>query len=314
MMNKEIHSSITRRTAVKWMGLGCLAVGFRPWVVLADARGGISKPIPSTGERLPVVGLGTWRTFNVGRDPKLRAECFEVLDAFFQEGGGMVDCSPMYGSAQEVLGAAFARTGVPETLFSADKIWTDDGAATRAQAAESARLWGIEHFDLLQVHNLVAWQPHLETLREMKKNGQVRYIGITTSHGRRHREFEQIMNEPDLDFVQLTYNITHPEVENRLLPLARERNLAVIANRPYDGGALIRRLKADYSLPEWAAEIGCGTWAEFLLKWIVSHPAMTCAIPATSRVEHLKENMQAARGELPDAATRKRMAEYVRSL
>ncbi|MCC5807056.1 MAG: aldo/keto reductase [Opitutales bacterium] len=307
---------ISRRGALKWMGTGLATVALYSPVPAAPDKGkALLKPIPSTGEKLPVIGLGTWRTFNVGDDRELMLARTEVVKAFFDEGGGMVDCSPMYGSARELMGFAFRRMDVPDTLFSAEKVWTRDGGKTREQVAESSELWGIERFDLMQVHNLVAWEAHLETLKEMKEAGEVRYIGITTSHGRRHGEMERIMERGGIDFVQLTYNITHRAVEERLLPLAREAGIAVIANRPYDGGSLIRGLKDGHPVPDWAVEaFDCKDWADFLLKFIVSHPAVTCAIPATTRVEHLRENMAAGRGELPDADLRRRMIRHVESI
>ncbi len=306
---------ITRRTALGLIGSGAAALAFNPSRLMGEAPPGYAKTIPATGEALPAIGMGTWRTFNVGSDPALRDARAEVLQAFFDGGGGMIDNSPMYGSAQEVVGHGLRKIGIPATLFSADKVWIDDGGKTRQQTAQTAERWGIEAFDLMQVHNLVAWQEHLATLREMKAEGKVRYIGITTSHGARHEAFEQIMKTETLDFVQLTYNLTHRKVEERLLPLAADRGIAVIANRPYDGGALVKRLKdRNAPLPEWATEFGCRNWPEFLLKFIVSHPAVTCAIPATSKVEHMRENMAARLGRLPDAATRQRMARHVESL
>jgi len=259
--------------------------------------------------------MGTWRTFNVGDDEQLRKDRTKVLEAFFEHGGGMVDSSPMYGSAAAVMGFALERLGNHDKLFSAEKVWTEDGSKTREQVDEQESLWGIDTFDLMQVHNLAAWEEHLETLHEMKESGEIRYVGITTSSGRRHREFEQIMENHDLDFIQVTYNITHREVEERILPLAREMDIAVIANRPYDGGDLIRDLKARETVPEWAVEeFDCQGWADFLLKFLVSHPAVTCAIPATTRVDHMHENMKAGHDPMPDSAMRKRMIEHVESL
>ena len=303
--------SITRRNALKLAGTGITALALSPSSVFGQEKQAVTKKIPSSGEALPVIGMGTWRTFNVGGDPVLRDGCTAVLQAFFDAGGGMLDCSPMYGSAREVIGHALKKTGIPKTLFSGEKIFTEDGSKTREQTKESAALWGVKTFDLMQVHNLVAWELHLATLREMKKEGLVRYIGITTSHGRRHEDMEKVMKAGDLDFIQLTYNISHREVETRLLPLAAEKGIAVIANRPLDGGEL---MKKQAPLPEWVAEFDCKTWAEFLLKFVVSHPAVTCAIPATSKLAHLAENMAAGRGRMPDAATRERMIQYVEKL
>ncbi|WP_240547089.1 aldo/keto reductase [Mesorhizobium tianshanense] len=269
------------------------------------------RAVPSSGERLPAVGLGTWITFNVGDDPVLRDECADVIAAFFEAGGRMIDSSPMYGSSQPVIGYGLERLGRPEALFSAEKVWTSSDGPE--QIEQSRRFWGVPRFDLVQVHNLVGWETHLETLFAMKADGRIRYVGITTSEGRQHDLFEQIMRAHPLDFVQLTYNVVDREAEERLLPLAAERGMAVIVNRPFRQSALTRRLEGE-TLPDWAAEIGAGTWAQFILKFILSHPAVTVAIPATTRVDHVRENLMAATGPLPDAALRERMAAYVRDL
>jgi diketogulonate reductase-like aldo/keto reductase len=233
------------------------------------------------------------------------------MRAFFESGGRLIDSSPMYGSAQEVIGYGLEKLGRPKALFSADKVWTwSDG---RQQIEESQRLWGLPKFDLLQIHNLLSWEEHLPVLRAMKDKGQLRYIGITTSEGRRHDEFIDIMRKEPLDFIQVTYNILDREAEADILPLAAERGMAVLINRPFRQGALTDALEGQ-PLPPWAAEIGCTTWAQFLLKFIISHPAVTCAIPATSNVEHARENVLAARGPLPDATMRQRMIEYVSAL
>lgn len=307
--------NLSRRHSLKLIGTGATALAFSPATGFAQDTKAVMKKIPSTGEELPVIGMGTWRTFNVGSDPVLRDARTEVLKTFFDNGGGMVDNSPMYGSAREVVGYALKKIGVPKTLFSAEKIWTEDGSQTRAQTTESEKMWGVESFDLMQIHNLLAWKEHLATLRKMKEEGKIRYIGITTSHGRRHDDLEKIMKSEKLDFVQLTYNLTHREVEKRLLPVAADNGIAVIANRPYDGGNLIVPLKKkNVELPAWASEFDCKTWADFLLKFIVSHPAVTCAIPATSKISHMKENMAARLGRMPDEATRKRMIQYIAKL
>ena len=271
-----------------------------------------ARAIPATGELVPAVGLGSWITFNVGGDPLLRAECRAVMAAFFEEGGGIVDSSPMYGSSQEVIGDALAKLDRPPGLFSADKVWTR-AAAGPAQIAETARRWGVGRFDLLQVHNLTDWERNLDTLEAMKEAGALRYTGVTTSHGRRHAELEEVMRRRPPDFVQLTYNIVDREAERRLLPLALERGIAVICNRPFRRGRLPDRL-AGRPLPGWAAEVGVSTWPQFLLKFILSHPAATAAIPATRRVDHLVENKSAAFGPMPDAGLRRRMAAHVRDL
>jgi diketogulonate reductase-like aldo/keto reductase len=270
-----------------------------------------TKPIPSSGEQLPVVGLGSWITFNVGNDPPLRANCAEVMRNFFAAGGRLIDSSPMYGSSQGVIGDGLRKLGMPSGLFSADKVWTSSGGA--AQIETSRQLWQVPRFDLLQVHKLLAWQEQLPLLLSMKAAGRLRYVGITTSEGRRHREIEQIMRSHRIDFVQLTYNPLDREAEQRLLPIARERGIAVLANRPFREGALLRQLQRQ-PLPAWAREIDCTSWAQLVLKFIVAHPAVTCAIPATSRVAHVRENMAAAQGRMPDEAIRQRIAQHIEKL
>ncbi|HEX2541721.1 MAG TPA: aldo/keto reductase [Caldimonas sp.] len=273
----------------------------------------LTRAIPATGEAVPVVGLGTWITFNVGDDAVARNGCADVMRAFFDAGGRMVDSSPMYGSSQAVIGHGLARTSAGSRVFSADKVWVSPGARGPAQIEASRRLWNVPRFDLLQVHNLLAWQEHLPTLLAMKAAGKLRYVGITTSEGRRHREIEQIMAGQPIDFVQVSYNLLDREVEQRILPLARERAIAVIANRPFRQGDLLQELQR-HRLPAWAAEIECDSWAQIALKFIVSHPAVTCAIPATTSVAHVRQNMGAARGRMPDAAMRQRMAAHVAAL
>jgi diketogulonate reductase-like aldo/keto reductase len=272
-----------------------------------------TKPIPSTGEAMPVIGLGSWITFNVGEDPVLREECAAVMAAFFEAGGRMIDCSPMYGSSQDTIGYGLRKLGHPKALFSAEKIWTSSATGGPSQIEETRQRWGVERFDLLQVHNLVAWERHLDTLFAMKSEGRLRYVGITTSEGRRHAEIERIMASRPIDFVQVTYNVRDREVEERILPLAQERRIAVIVNRPFRQGALLRELER-HSLPPWTAETGASGWPQLILKFIASHPAVTCAIPATTRVDHLRENMAAASGPFPDEAMRARIADHVRQL
>jgi diketogulonate reductase-like aldo/keto reductase len=302
--------NITRR---RLLGAIAAAPLLGPAAALSQQARPATRAIPSSGESLPLVGLGTWITFNVGDDRAARDASAEVMRTFFQAGGRLIDSSPMYGSAQEVIGYGLRKLGRPADLFAADKVWIADGGAGRAQIERSRRNWGIPRFDLLQVHNLLSWQSHLPTLFAMKAAGELRYVGITTSHGRRHGDMARIMASQPIDFVQLTYNLVDREAEQRLLPLARERGIAVIANRPFQQGGLLRRL-GRHPLPPWAAEIDCTSWAQFALKFIISHPAVTCAIPATSRVDHVRENMGAATGRLPDAATRARMTAYVAGL
>ncbi|HYC35729.1 MAG TPA: aldo/keto reductase [Usitatibacter sp.] len=300
-----------RREALGFLGTAALAAALPGRVQGSPAL--ITRAIPSSGERIPVVGLGTWITFDVGgaESPARRARG-DILAAFFEAGGRLVDSSPMYGSAEEVIGAELARLA-NAPLFSATKVWTVGGLAGRRQMEHSRGLWRRNRLDLMQVHNLLDWESHWPTLKAWKAEGRFRYIGMTTSHGRRHDDLEKIIRRERLDFVQLTYNMVDREVEDRLLPAAAERGAAVIVNRPFDGGALFGKLHGK-PLPGWAKEIGCATWAAALLKWIASHAAVTCAIPATSQLAHLRENVAALQGPLPDAALRRRMlADYERA-
>lgn len=279
----------------------------------AQAGALATRPIPSSGERIPAVGLGSWITFNVGNDPVARDACAEVMRTFFEAGGRLIDSSPMYGSSQPVIGHGLAKLGATAPVFAADKVWTGSGARGPEQIEASRRFWGVPRFDLLQVHNLLSWEEHLPTLQAMKAAGRLRYVGITTSEGRRHAEIEKVMRSHAIDVVQLSYNPLDREAEQRLLPLAQERGIAVIANRPFREGALLRALQR-HPLPGFAAELGYDGWAQLVLKFIVSHPAVTCAIPATSSVAHVRQNLGAARGPMPEPALRARIAAHVAAL
>ena len=306
-------ATLDRRSLIGALAAGAAAAALRPFEALARTAAPLTRPIPSTGERLPLIGLGTWITFNIGDDPELRDECAAVMQAFFAAGGRLIDSSPMYGSSQPVIGYGLQRMGKPPALFSAEKVWISSGSGGPRQIEESRAHWGVPRFDLLQVHNLLSWEEHLPMLLAMKAAGRLRYVGITTSEGRRHQEVERIMASQPIDFVQVTYNPLDREIESRILPLARDRGIAVIANRPFREGALIRSLSRK-RLPPWAGEVGARSWAQFILKFIISHPAVTCAIPATSQVAHVKENLAAAAEPLPDAATRGRMVQYIEGL
>ncbi len=293
-----------RRAVLKAMAAGGALLGAP---ALHAAAGPLARAVPSSGERLPAVGLGTWITFDVADSTSREARAV-ILRAFFAAGGRVVDSSPMYGHAEEVIGAGLGRIGRPPQLFAATKVWTVGGLAGRRQMENSRGLWNVPRFDLMQVHNFLDWETHLPTLKAWKAEGRLRYVGVTTSHGRRHDLGEQILRRERLDFFQVTYNLADREAERRLLPLAAERGAAVIVNRPFDGGALFGRVQGR-ALPGWAAEIGAASWAEVFLKWIVAHPAVTVAIPATSQAAHLSENMGALAGPLPDAALRRRIAD-----
>lgn len=300
--------TIKRRDLLAMTGAAVIAPG------LARAQTTpLLKTIPSTGETIPAIGMGSWLTFNVGDNETLRAQRTQVLETFFAMGGAVVDSSPMYGSSQSVIGNALTRLGHPDALFAADKVWISGGENGPGQIEQTRERWGVGRFDLLQVHNLVSWRAHLETLFAMKAEGRLRYVGVTSYAGIRYDQIERIMRDHPLDFIQITYNLADREAERRLLPLAQEKGVAVIANRPFREGALIDSVMRR-PLPDIAAEISAENWAQFLLKFIVSHPALTAAIPATRRVDHMTENMGALAGPMPDAAFRRRMVETFETL
>jgi len=273
----------------------------------------IDKTIPKTGEKLPVIGMGTSRTFDASGDTKLLARLEQVMQTFFDMGGGMIDSSPMYGSSQEVIGQLLPKMKGKKNLFAATKVWIDGKEEGIEQMEESRRQWGIKRFDLMQIHNLVDWESHLETLRQMKTDGKIRYIGITTSHGRFHNQLKNILEKHSFDFLQLTYNIGNRDVESPLLSIVQEKGVAVIVNRPYQRGDLFSLVKGK-PLPTWTREFDCTSWGQYFLKFVVSHPAVTCAIPATTKVKHMKDNMLAGRGRLPTAKQRIQMVKYFESL
>ncbi len=308
-MNQELLN-LKRRSLIKLLAGASLVPFIGGIGKISAAENRIIKTIPSTGEKLPAIGLGTSRTFDVSPNSEVMARLGEVLTSFFQRGGSLVDSSPMYGDSEEVVGKLLSRMARPEALFAATKVWTTGRQPGIDQILNSQHLWGLPRFDLLQIHNLVDWETHLETLLSWKAEGRVRYIGITTSHGRYHQQLENILSRHPFDFVQLSYSLGEREVEQRLLPLAKERGIAVIANRPYQRGALFRTVRGK-TLPTWAAEIDCHSWGQFFLKFVISHPGVTCAIPATSKPHHMADNMGALVGRLPDGEMRQRMLDTV---
>lgn len=304
-----------RRQFIKLiMGLPAIFSGVANRKGVADSRLRISKTIPVSGELIPVIGMGSWITFDIGLYDQDGIDIrTEVLRNFFKHGGALIDSSPMYGNSEAVIGHCLKQLAKKPELFAATKVWTWGKWLGIAQMKHSLEYWGVDRFALMQIHNMLDWETHLETLRQWKQEGKIRYIGITTSHGRRHEELQHVLKQEAFDFVQFTYNMVDREAERVLLPLAAERGLAVIINRPFQRGDLFKRV-AGHSLPPWASEIECNNWAQFFLKYIVSHPQVTCAIPATSRVEHMQENMGACYGVLPDATTRQKMLGYFNSL
>lgn len=305
------NGSLTRRRFIQGLGLAAAAPLVPAGARAAETAALIKKKIPSTGEAVPVIGLGTSRTFDVGKGPA-RAALAPVVQAFFDRGGTLIDSSPMYGAAEEVVGELLAATR-HGPVFAATKVWTDGKQAGVEQMERSRALWGVPRLDLVQIHNLRDWQVHLATLKEWKAQGKIRYLGITTSHGRMHEELEQALRKERFDFVQLSYNLEDREAEDRLLPLAAEREVAVLVNRPFQLGGLFERVRGK-KLPPFAKELGVASWAQYFLKFAVSHHAVTCAIPATSKVHHMEDNMAAGLGRLPDATERQRMIRFVAEL
>ncbi len=278
----------------------------------------LKRPIPKTGELLHAIGLGTWQTFDVGGDANGRAAVREVLARFVKAGGQLVDSSPMYASSESVVGDLAADLGAEKSLFLATKVWTSGREAGMRQMEESMRRMRtltLNHraMDLMQVHNLADVNTQLKTLREWKEQGRIRYLGITHYHEGAYAELERLIKSEQLDFAQFNYNVVTTAAEARLLPVCAEYRTAVIVNRPFEEGELFRRVKGR-ELPRWAEEFDCGSWAQFFLKFILSHPAVTCAIPATRNPDYLVDNMGAALGRLPDTAMRRRMVQYMRSL
>jgi diketogulonate reductase-like aldo/keto reductase len=301
-VNRETRAR--RRESLKALAALALASAW-PRTAGAAPAAALERAIPATGERIPAIGMGTWLTFDVApgsaRDARL-----PVLREFFAGGGTLLDSSPMYGYAEAALGELVPKAK-PARVFNATKVWTPTRYLGVRQMEESFAHWGVRRFDLMQVHNMLDWETHLATLKEWKAAGRIRYLGITTSHGRRHGDLEAAMRRERFDFVQFSYSFADRDAEKRLLPLASERGAAVIVNRPFDGGDLFGAVGGK-PLPGWAREIDCANWAQVLLKFVVSHPAVTCAIPATTNPAHMRENMGALAGRLPDAALRRRMA------
>ena len=307
-----------RREFLKLSASACASGTLAP-ALAVSAPDIIERRIARSDERVPVIGMGSWLTFDVGDSAHARGKRVEVLAKFFEMGGTVIDSSPMYGTSQLVIGHCLAELTAQHKkrqappVFAATKVWTPGRGFGIRQMNNSADLWGVERFDLMQIHNLLDWRTHIETLKEWKAAGKVRYLGVTTSHGRRHDDLEDLMRTEALDFIQLTYNIVDREAERRLLPMALERGVSVIVNRPFQRSLLFDRVR-ERPLPKWAAEFDCASWAEFLLKFIASHRAVTCVIPATSRLDHMTENMGALRGRLPDPRMRKKMAAYYSAL
>ncbi len=303
---------ISRRTVLQAMGLPALAT-LVPHQLVAASDTFIAKKIPSSGEMLNVIGMGTSRTFNHLDNPEMHPQLLKVLQDFFALGGQMIDSSPMYGSAETLFGNLLKQLPKQDKIFAASKVWTDGEQAGIAAVAESRKRMAVDKMDLMQVHNLRDWEIHIESLKEMKESGEIRYTGITTSRDSQYDDFERVMRAEPLDFIQINYSFGERKAEEKILPLAQERGIAVIINRPFLRGRLFSATKGK-ELPEFVNEFGCTSWAQFFLKFVVSHPAVTCAIPATSKPKHMKDNMLAQQGRLPDSKQRQMMLDFMNSL
>ena len=302
---------LSRRELLRLAAATAAAGLIKPAFGAAPAQ--LMRPIPKSGELLPAIGLGTSRTFNVGEAANERIAQREVLQLFAAQGGRLVDSSPMYGEAESVVGDLAADLGLTRNLFLATKVWTAGREAGMRQMEESFQRLRTQKIDLMQVHNLLDWKIHLKTLREWKAQGRIRYLGITHYTESAYDDLARVIESEDIDFVQLNYSILSRSAEQRLLPLALDKKIAVLVNRPFERSGLFDQVRAK-ALPPWAKDIDCTSWAQFFLKFILGHPAVTCAIPATSKPKHLLDNMQAGLGRLPDMAMRERMAQLIHEL
>lgn len=272
-----------------------------------------TRRIPASGEEVPVIGMGSSGTFDVGNDAMKRAGLQEVLRGLVEAGGRVIDTSPMYGSAESVLGDLIDDLGLGPKLWLATKVWTRGREAGARQIGESFARLRAKRLDLLQIHNLLDWREHVPTLRALQADGRVRYSGITHYRADAHAELERVLGEEKFDWLQVNYSLAEREAEDRLLPFCRDRGIAVMVNRPFADGALFARVRGQ-PLPGWAEEIGCRSWGQFFLRYVISHPAVTCVIPATSKPPHMTDNAAAGQAPLPDERQRRRMADYWQSL
>ncbi len=269
----------------------------------------LKRTIPSSGEQIPVIGMGSSNTFDVADSAAATGPLREVLRALVEGGGTVIDTSPMYGRSESVLGDLIADLGLRPRLWLATKVWTRGREAGAAQVAESMRRLRTDRLELLQIHNLLDWREHLPTLRSLERAGKVRYSGITHYRADAHAELERVLTEERFDFLQVNYSLAERAADARLLPFCRDKGIAVMANRPFADGEMFARVRGK-PLPPWAAEFGCSSWAQFFLKYVVSHPAVTCVIPATSKPANMHDNCAAGVGPLPDEKQRLRMREY----
>ena len=308
-----ITNYYSRRELLKMLALGAssgLLLPFSNFKLPAQMN---FREIPSTGEKMPCIGLGTWQTFDVGKSEAERAPLREVLKKLLEYGGSVIDSSPMYGRSEGVVGELTTELDIKDKIFEATKVWTTGEQAGINQMNDSMQLMRAKPMDLMQIHNLLDWRTHIKTLREMKERSEIRYIGITHYHEGGYSEMEHIMKTEPIDFIQINYNLARREAENRILPLAKDKGIGVLINRPYEGGALFRNCK-DKPLPVWALEFDAMSCGQFFLKFILAHEAVTCVIPGTSKVRHMEDNARAGFGSVPDAKQKAKMIDWFKSL
>lgn len=306
------YGQLSRRKFMQALALIASAAGGLPLAAFSSVPM-LKKKIPSSGEKIPVIGMGSSRTFDAGDSQQARVNLTKVLQTFFDLGGTVIDTSPMYGSSEQVLGDLLVNVKNKQSLFMATKVWTQGREEGIAQMQQSMALLRRPVIDLIQIHNLLDWKVHWKTLKEWKQQGKVRYIGITTHRGYDHDQLAYVMENYPIDFIQFSYSIANRKAEQRILPLAAERGIATMINRPFQRGDLFRSVKGK-ELPAWAAEFDCNSWGQFFLKFVVSHPAVTCTIPATSKVHHMRDNMGAGLGRMPNPQQRQKMFDYFESL
>jgi aryl-alcohol dehydrogenase-like predicted oxidoreductase len=309
---KMSRTKLTRRDLVRWIAGGAIAAAL-PARADQPARTMTTRTMPGSREAIPVIGMGSSNTFDVGVSDAERAPLREVLRSLADAGGTVIDTSPMYGRAEQTIGDLVAAFGLRSRLWFATKVWTRGREAGQRQIEESFRRLRTDRLELLQIHNLLDWREHLPTIRSMQQQQKVRYSGITHYRADAHEELERVLGAERFDWVQFNYSLAEREAERRLLPFCMDRGVAVMINRPFADGALFARVR-DKPLPPWAAEVGCSSWAQYFLRFAISHPAVTCAIPATSKPHHMRDNAAAGAAPLPDEQQRRRMAEYFQAL
>lgn len=304
---------MNRREAIQLLSCATAGAFLMPSLMAFKTNAMIKRKISSSGEELPVVGLGTWQTFDVGKDQEQRLQLAEVLKEMKALGGTMIDSSPMYGSSEKVVGDLSTQLKIQDSFFYATKVWTSGKQAGIDQMQASMQKMHRQQMDLMQIHNLVDWETHIKTLRDLKSEGKIRYWGFTHYTDASHDTLAKLIKQEQPDFVQFNYNINNRHAEDRLLGTAKDHDVAVIINQPFDSGNLFRKIRGK-QLPKWCTEIDINSWGQYFLKYILGNDAVNCVIPGTSQAKHVIDNMGAGYGKLPDANERKRMVEYLNKL